>query len=279
MKQSEDNKFIPMTSVDSGKLREVAPDVAYYTNQIVNLVMIGSPGSSWVLVDAGVPASAAQIINAAEERFGEDNPPLAILLTHGHFDHVGSIVGLLEKWNVPVYAHALEMPFLNGSQDYPEPDATVEGGLLAKISSYYPNEATNISEVLQVLPADGSVPFLNEWKWIHIPGHSPGQVAFFREDDRLLISADAIITVRQDSLYRVLVQKKEVCGPPVYLTTDWPEAHESAMRLAALKPAMMIPGHGSAMSGEELRSGLEHLLTHWKESAVPDHGKWVYEDE
>ncbi len=279
MKQSEDNKFIPMTSVNTGKLREVAPDVAYYTNQIVNLVMIGSPGSSWILVDAGVPASAAQILNAAEERFGKDNPPLAILLTHGHFDHVGSIVGLLEKWNVPVYAHALEMPFLNGSQDYPEPDATVEGGLLAKISSYYPYEATDISEVLHPLPADGTVPYLHDWKWIHVPGHSPGQVAFFRERDRLLISADAIITVRQDSMYRVLVQQEEVCGPPVYLTTDWQQAHESALRLAALNPQIMIPGHGSAMNGEELSNGLEELLANWQECAVPDHGKWVRGDE
>jgi len=65
----------------------------------------------------------------------------------------------------------------------------------------------------------------------------------------------------------------------VYLTTDWPEAHESAMRLAALKPAMMIPGHGSAMNGEELSNGLEELLANWQECAVPDHGKWVRGDE
>ena len=40
MQQSKDSKPIPMTSVDSGKLREVIPGVSYYTNQIVNLVMI-----------------------------------------------------------------------------------------------------------------------------------------------------------------------------------------------------------------------------------------------
>src|SRR5690606_39095246 len=89
MEQSKDNKIIPMTSIDSGKLREVTPDVAYYTNQIVNLVMIGNPGGNWVLVDAGMPKCDSEIIEVAEQRFGKNNPPTAIVLTHGHFDHVG----------------------------------------------------------------------------------------------------------------------------------------------------------------------------------------------
>jgi glyoxylase-like metal-dependent hydrolase (beta-lactamase superfamily II) len=277
MKQSDDNRMIPMTSVDSGKLREVTADVAYYTNQIVNLVFIGRPGGHWVLVDAGMPKSGTEIIEVAEARFGKANPPAAILLTHGHFDHIGSIVALAEHWKAPVYAHPLEFPFLTGAQDYPEPDPTVEGGLLAKIAAYYPNESTDIREVLHPLPVDGTVPELPDWRWIHVPGHAPGQVAFFRNNDRLLLAADAFVTVRQDSLYKVLVQKTEVCGPPVYFTTDWKAAHESVWKLAALQPETVISGHGTAMTGPALRKGLQELLGHWDEEAVPDYGKWVPE--
>jgi hypothetical protein len=111
MRQSSDNKIIPMTSVDSGKLREVRPDVAYYTNQVVNLIMIGRPDSSWVLIDAGMPKSGEEIFKVARQRYGNGNPPSAIIITHGHFDHVGSIVDLLTEWDVPVYAHPLEFPF------------------------------------------------------------------------------------------------------------------------------------------------------------------------
>lgn len=276
MDQSKDNKMIPMTSVDSGKLREVTPDVAYYTNQIVNLVMIGEPGSDWVLVDAGMPKSGEDIIEAAKKRYG-NKPPVAIILTHGHFDHVGSIVDLILEWKVPVYAHPIEFPFLTGDQAYPEPDTSVEGGMLAKISALYPNEPVDIKEALKMLPPDGTVPYLPGWQWIHVPGHTPGQVALFRSQDRLLISADAFVTVEQDSMYRVLVQKKEVCGPPVYLTTDWDAAYHSVKRLAALNPEIVISGHGTAMQGEELRTGLQNLVTNWKELALPDHGKWVRE--
>lgn len=276
MEQSKDNKIIPMTSIDSGKLREVAPDVAYYTNQIVNLIMIGNPGGDWVLVDVGMPKSGKEIIKVAEERFGENNPPKAMILTHGHFDHVGSIVDLIEKWNVPVYAHPLESTFLTGIENYPEPDTSVEGGVLAKISSVYPHEPINISEVLQQLPDNGKVPYLDEWKWIHIPGHSPGQISLFRERDGVLISADALITVKQDSLYKVLIQKEEVCGPPVYLTTNWSQARQSVEKLAALNPQILVPGHGTAMRGSELKAGIEHLLANWEEEAVPSHGRWVW---
>ncbi|HVF97110.1 MAG TPA: MBL fold metallo-hydrolase [Flavisolibacter sp.] len=277
MEQSKDNKAIPMTSINSGKVREAAPGVRYYTNQIVNLVMIDLPGGGWVLVDAGMPKSSREIIEMAEEQFGSQEAPQAIVLTHGHFDHVGSIVDLILEWNVPVYAHPMEHPFLTGAQAYPEPDTSVEGGMLAKISALYPNEPIDIQEALHSLPPDGSVPHLPGWQWVHVPGHSPGQVALFRESDGVLISADAFITVKQDSMYKVLIQKEEVCGPPVYLTTDWDAAYDSVKRLAALNPTVVVPGHGTALQGTELTEGLTQLIQDWKEVAVPDHGRWVRE--
>jgi glyoxylase-like metal-dependent hydrolase (beta-lactamase superfamily II) len=276
MKQSADNKSIPMTSVSSGSGKEVCSDIFYYTNQIVNIVMIGDPElGEWFLVDAGMPNSGKEIMAVGEERFGSGSTPMAIFLTHGHFDHVGSIVALQEAWGVPVYAHPLEFPFLTGEQSYPEPDTTVEGGLLAKISSLYPHEPIDISEKLHPLPADGKVPGLPGWQWIHTPGHSPGQVAFFRESDRLLLSADAFVTVRQDSLYKVLIQKEEVNGPPRYLTTDWDAAFESVKKLQQLNPEVVIAGHGQYMEGDALKEGLQELVINFEQMAVPDHGKFV----
>lgn len=276
MKQSDDNKFIPMTSVSGGKGREVRADVYYYTNQIVNVAMIGDPGcAEWILVDAGMPMSGHKIIQEAAKRFPQNGRPMAIFLTHGHFDHVGGIVKLIEAWDVPVYAHPLEFPYLTGKQAYPEPDTTVEGGMLAKISSIYPHEPIDISPALVPLPTDGSLPYLPNWRWLHTPGHSPGHVSFFRESDGTLLAGDAFVTVRADSLYKVLVQKKEVNGPPRYLTTDWDAARLSVQRLKELNPDVVITGHGSAMQGNELREGLEKLVNEFDTVAVPDHGKFV----
>lgn len=274
MRQSSDNKIIPMTSFASGTGNNIREDIYYYTNQIVNLVFVGD-ADHWVMIDTGMPKSGNEILMEADNKFGIQSKPSAIILTHGHFDHVGNVVKLAEAWNIPVYAHPLEFPYLTGKKAYPEPDSSVEGGLLAKMSFIYPNEPIDISEVLRELPADNTVPELPGWKWIHTPGHTEGHVSFFRESDRTLIAGDAFVTVRTDSFYRVLINDKEINGPPRYLTTDWKAAKESVQKLAALQPEIAITGHGPAMAGKELQDGLTELAEHFGELAIPDHGKYV----
>src|SRR4051794_3070678 len=64
----------------------------------------------------------------AADRFSRRARPSAIILTHGHFDHVGALEHLAEHWDAPVYAHELEMPNLDGRASYPPADPTVGGG-------------------------------------------------------------------------------------------------------------------------------------------------------
>lgn len=266
--------FLPLFAITSGTGRQVAADVAGFTVQIVNVAFVGDR-RGWVLVDAGMPASANMIAGAAEQCFGSGSRPQAIILTHGHFDHVGALVDLVRYWQVPVYAHERELPYLTGRADYPQPDATVEGGAVAKISPIFPHSGINLGSNVSRLPADHSVPGMPGWHWLHTPGHTPGHVSLFRESDRALIAGDAFVTVRQDSMYKVITQQPEVNGPPRYLTPDWGAARESVQKLAALRPAAAITGHGRPMSGEELAKGLEDLINNFDRVAVPDYGKFV----
>lgn len=133
----------------------------------------------------------------------------------------------------------------------------------------------NLGQAVRPLPTDQRVPELDEWQWIHIPGHAPGHVSFFREKDRLLLSSDAFITVRQDSFYNVLMQKKEVNGPPRYLTKDWEAAWNSVKKLAALQPEIVVSGHGQSMEGEELKEGLSRLAQDFQKLVIPDYGRYV----
>lgn len=273
----KEHPFIPVTSLSSGLGQNVTPDLYCLCIQVVNVCFIGQVDepNGWFLVDTGMPKSADEIRKAAEQRFGANHPPQAILLTHGHFDHVGAVVELSTHWKVPVYAHEKEFPYLTGEQNYPEADFTVEGGLVAKLSSLFPNEAITVGKPLKKLPDDGSIPGLAGWRWIHTPGHSPGHVSFFREKDRSLIAGDAFIAVRQDSLFQVLTQLPEISGPPRYFTTDWAAARDSVRRLADLQPSVAITGHGPPLSGEMLSSGLQKLAADFDRVAVPDYGRYV----
>lgn len=274
MNYGDDYKFIPATSVQSGVSEELLPDLYVHTIQIANIVFYGSPDNNgFVLIDAGMPKSAKEIIDVAENRYGKNAKPKAIILTHGHFDHVGAIIELVKHWQVPVFAHKLELPFLTGLDNYPEPDPTVDSGLVAKMSPMFPNEAIDLGESVQELPSDGTVPFMEGFKWIHTPGHTPGHVSLFRERDGALIAGDAFVTVKQESLYKVFTQEKEVNGPPKYLTPDWTAAFDSVKKLAALNPSVAVTGHGVPMSGAELSEGLRKLVDDFDQVALPKNTK------
>ena len=278
LRYGEDYKYIPVTSILSMVGQEVIPDIYCLTLQIVNVCFVGNPtkDNGWTLVDSGMPRSAKAIIKEAEQRFGPHTRPDAILLTHGHFDHVGAIIELIAHWDVPVYAHPLEIPFLTGEQDYPKPDSTVGGGLVARMSPLFPNDAISLGHYIKPLPEDGSVPNLPDWQWLHTPGHSPGHVSFYRNADRVLIAGDAFVTVKQESLYKVLIQEKELSGPPKYLTTDWDEAWASVKILEALRPEIAVTGHGLPINGNELRENLAKLARDFDKLAIPEKGKYLH---
>ena len=256
----------------------IVRDLAYMRDRIVNVFFHGEPEAGdrrWVLIDTGLYGSAARIERAAAARFGEDARPAAIILTHGHFDHVGTVQALAERWDVPVYAHALEMPYLTGRSSYPPPDPTVGGGAMARMAMLYPRRPIDLGSRILALPDDGSVPGMPGYRWIHTPGHTAGHVALFREQDRLVIAGDAFVTTKQESALSVLAQRVEVNGPPAYYTPDWVSARESVERLAALAPDIAATGHGQPMRGTELREGLTRLVEWWDEVALPQRGRYL----
>lgn len=269
------NQFVEWLSAITTSSQAIASDILVLQFTIVNAALIGSPGDKFVLVDTGLENSADFILESVADRFGTNARPEAIILTHGHFDHVGSVIKLSTLWDVPVYIHPLELPYVTGKKDYPVGDPTVDEGLVAKLSPTFPHTSIDIGQRVSVLPADGSLPSLPGWRWLHTPGHTEGHVSLFREQDRVLIAGDAFSTVKQESLLSVVTQSDQVSGPPKYLTVDWEAAERSVAQLRDLDPALVIPGHGQPIEGAELTSGLSSLVQHFDEVAVPDQGRFV----
>ena len=258
--------------------QHIRRDLECVRTGIVNAFLYGEPGAGdrgWVLVDAGMPGSTGRLRRAAEERFGRGVRPSAIILTHGHFDHVGALPELAGEWDVPVYAHRLELPYVTGRSAYPPPDPTVGGGMMARLSKLYPRGPIDLGNRAFPLPEDGSVPGMPGWRWLFTPGHSPGHVSLFRDSDRVLIAGDAFVTTKQESMLAVLRQSPEIHGPPAYYTTDWDRARDSVRLLANLEPVVAATGHGMPMRGGPLRAGLHTLADNFESLAVPRDGRYV----
>jgi glyoxylase-like metal-dependent hydrolase (beta-lactamase superfamily II) len=244
----------------------------------VNIYMIANrkgQAKGWVLVDTGLIGSAKKIIAMAEKLFGYGTKPAAIILTHGHSDHVGSLKKLLKYWDVPVYAHSLELPYLTGLSSYPPVDPTVGGGLMSLLSVFFPVKPIDIGNKVQAIDLYEGVPELPEWRIIHTPGHSPGHVSLFLPLNTTLIAGDAITTTKSESAIYVLSYLNLLSGPPKYITSDWQAAASSVRRLAALNPRIIATGHGPVMRGRELQTDIEELAENFEERAVPGSGRYV----
>ncbi len=263
---------IPVSEKDVAPLDHIANDLLGLRIAMVNVFAVLS-SAGWVLVDAGLPLSADRIRRWTSIHFGENAKPQSIMLTHGHFDHVGALKDLAEEWHVPVYVHSLEMPYVTGKKEYPAPDPSVGGGLMALLSPLYPRGPIDVSSHVRQLPENGSLPDLPGWRWIHTPGHTEGHVSFFRDDDRTLIVGDAFCTTKAESVLAIATQRPELHGPPAYYTMDWDQARDSVRKLADMQPSTVAPGHGLPMAGADVPAALNQLAANFDSVARPKHGR------
>src|SRR5258708_3612142 len=232
-------------------LDEVAPGIHGLRIVFVNVFGVAHPDGSWTLIDAGLPFSANLIRKWTDKQFRSS--PNAIVLTHGHFDHVSSAAALADHWHVPIYAHPLEHPYLTGAREYDPPNFTAGGGMMSLLSPLLPRGPANLGQRLHQLPilngGDITLKEMPGWQIKHTPGHTPGHVSLFRPQDSVLLVGDAFCTTKPESFFEAsITQPPELHGPPAYFTSDWNAARESVQMLAALEPLTVAPGHGKPIA-------------------------------
>ncbi|MEC2073803.1 MBL fold metallo-hydrolase [Alkalihalophilus marmarensis] len=106
--------------------------------------------------------------------------PLAILLTHAHFDHIGAVDEVRDAFNCPVYIHEAEKDWL--------PDAAKNGSGRflgdASITARAADEIIQEEKTIQL----GSFSF----DILYTPGHSPGSVSYYSATEGVVFSGDAL---------------------------------------------------------------------------------------
>lgn len=142
--------------------------------------------------------------------------PVAILLTHSHWDHIADLAEAVARYKIPVYVHQLDAANVRqpGSDGVPcwltiapvEPDAFLKEGDQVEIG-------------------------LLRWQILHTPGHSPGSVCLYCAEKNALVSGDTLF--------------KGTYGSISLPTAEPTLMKHSLARLAALPPDTAVyPGHG-----------------------------------
>ena len=123
------------------------------------------------------PGSEGQAFNS----YLEENAlkPLAILLTHAHFDHIGAVDAVRTHWDVPVYVQKKEKNWLG--------DPSLNGSQFFQLGPITANPADHLIQSEEKLVISNF-----ELEVLFTPGHSPGSVSFYHEASRVVFAGDAL---------------------------------------------------------------------------------------
>jgi glyoxylase-like metal-dependent hydrolase (beta-lactamase superfamily II) len=213
----------------------------------MNVYFLEEEGGGAVQFDAGTKAMTKKVRAAGEQLGGVKR----VVLGHAHADHRGTAPAL----GAPVHCHPDEVA-------HAENDAALWTYLdLAQL----PAPARWIYPTLLrrwdggAVKIDGTVSEGDEvagFRVIHLPGHAPGQVALWRESDRVALVSDVIYLIDSTRLGQHLPEGEASVPHPAW-GWDHAKAKESVLELAALEPAVVAAGHAEPLRGENLRETLE----------------------
>ncbi|WP_216319012.1 MBL fold metallo-hydrolase [Deinococcus aestuarii] len=185
-----------------------------------------------LLVDSGLAGTRERVLAWARA-----SGVKALFLTHHHPDHAGGARHLWESLGLPIYAHALDLPYLTGETPRPPLPIPVLGRLLNFPVPPVPRAA------LQTL-AEGDT--LMGWQVIHLPGHTPGQIGLLR--DGVLVAADALAS-----------RRGQAAMGPAFLSADVAQAQRTVRKIADIAPSEVYVGHGPVTTGRSVRALADRL--------------------
>ena len=211
-------------------MKQLTDNVYAFLSRLSYVYLIETE-NSLILLDSGFDKKAKRLIpeiKTVEEETGRSLT--SIIVSHHHIDHTAALWKLEEEFNVPIYAHAADLPIILRKKKPPRGEGVL-GFIfhqLIKLSRYHPPKAVHdISEK--------QFPF----KILHLPGHTDGHIALYDETHKTLFSADLFTLTEQKIKY-----------PPKFFTQSNKQNKESVRKLyEMLKSKQLLienvfPSHG-----------------------------------
>jgi glyoxylase-like metal-dependent hydrolase (beta-lactamase superfamily II) len=211
---------------------------------LVNVYLVEEAGAV-TIVDAGMPGDWKDLPAELAAMGRSLDDVRALVLTHGHSDHIGFAERARTERHLPVSVHELDAALARGEVPNPakgggpiRPLPLLKFMLLGLrrggLRSVHVGEVATFGDgVVLDVPGAPTV--------IHLPGHTPGSAALHVESRGALLIGDAIATVAVTN---------GSTGPMIApFTADPAGAIASLDRLEGIEAAWVLPGHGQPWTG------------------------------
>jgi hydroxyacylglutathione hydrolase len=212
----------------------------------MNVYLLADDGGV-TMFDAGI-ADMTAALAAAGARLGGIR---RIVLGHADCDHRGAAAGL----DAPIYCHPLERAAAESPSPYRDYWNFQQLKAWAKpiyprIMTIWDGGALNIEGTVQ----EGDE--IAGFRVVHLPGHAPGLIGLFREDDRLALVSDTFYTIDPETAKRGAARV-----PHPAFNHDTEQARASIRKLAELDPTVAWAGHTEPVSGDDVQLQLERAAS------------------
>ncbi len=182
------------------------------------------------LIDTSSESASQGILGAIAEAGRRPEDLRTIIATHYHYDHTGNVATLVERSGAQFCVHAGDVPYVDGGS--PWMTNRPPWGFLDHLAPKH--YSLKVDRVLQ----DGDVlPFAGGLRVIHAPGHTPGHIALYSKERRVLFAGDSLMNTLGLRL------------PMYFASHDMDQARRSVRMLAELDFDIALPGHGAPIIG------------------------------
>jgi glyoxylase-like metal-dependent hydrolase (beta-lactamase superfamily II) len=219
----------------------VLPDL-YYLRFAVGNGYLWRDADGLTLIDAGPPGSGPSIAAALRDLGHDPAEVRRLILTHGHIDHTGGAADIATWGDVTVLAHRADASAIRGEAAVPAPQlADWERPIFERAASLLPAEPPAPVRVDRELDDGDPIDFGGGAVTVAVPGHTPGSIAIYLPEHRVLFTGD------------IAARNPQPTGStnPVILgvfNVDPPQAAASFRRLAGLDTEVACFGHGDPIT-------------------------------
>jgi hydroxyacylglutathione hydrolase len=207
-----------------------------------NIFCVGTT-TEFILIDTGIFMKTKYLVEDLNQNGFKLENLKTIILTHCHCDHIGGVRDLVDNSNAKVAAHKEDIPYILQQKII---DGPYHGMMIEeqKAMKQLKKEVENVDVIL----SDND--FIESFKVIHVPGHTPGSIALYNEDNKSMLFGDVIRENKKDGLS---------IGKPEKFNLNTEQVKRDAKKLLNYSIKYALLSHGHIYINNEIEM-LEKLL-------------------